>query len=62
MEDLVDDRWGRGLRVGTSAGLLVDQPGLALLLIGGPIQVEEGPRDAEVATRLPNVARPRRML
>src|SRR6516225_4150879 len=62
MEDLVDDRWGRGLRVGTSAGLLVDQPSLALLLIGGPPQVEEGSRDAEVAARLPNVARPRRML
>ena len=39
MEDLVDDRGGRGLRVETSAGLLVDEPGLALLLIGGPPQL-----------------------
>src|SRR6516162_5570417 len=30
VEDLVDDRGGRGLWLGTSAGLLVDQPGLAL--------------------------------
>jgi hypothetical protein len=51
MEDLVDDRGGCGLRVETSARLLVDEPGLTLLLIGGPPQVEEGSRDAEVAAR-----------
>lgn len=62
VEELLDDRGGRGLRVGPGAGLLVDEPGLPLALIGPPPHVEQGPGEAEVPTRLPNVPRARRVL
>jgi len=63
VEDLLHDRGGRGLGVGVGAGWLVDQPRLALPLIGRPPHVEQRPRDAEVAARLAaDIAAQRRML
>src|SRR5262245_47839344 len=62
VQDLVDDGRRRRLRMRMGTGLLVDEPGRALPLIGGLPDIEEGPRNTEVAARLPDVHGPRRVL
>jgi len=62
VQDLLDDRGGRRLRMRVSAGLLGDEARLTLSLGGGLPNIEQRPGNAEVAACLPDVPGPRRVL